>query len=340
MSRVTTTVRRRASLVLLPLSIVPFAAVAPVIADSHREFDRTHNSGPLAPVRAGLTAAEAARFAPFDAPRGQVPVLAWQGVADATHGGLQTTRRAFARQLALLGHLGYTAISTQQWADFRAGRGTLPAKPILLTFDDGRLDTYRGADRELQQAGMRAAMFVMTKSVEKGAAQDLRWSELHRMADSGRWDVEPRAHAGATKITISADGRQAPFYAARRYTASAGLESLPAWEARVSEDLFALRDRFAAQGFTPHAFSVPFSDYGQIAGNDPNIPGLLSGLLTRQFGSFFVQDSSDPGFTTPGTGATQRFVVRGGTTLAQLYDWLSRHSAPQRAASDRPQNSR
>jgi hypothetical protein len=333
MSRVTSTLRRRASLALLPLSIVPFVAVAPVIADSHREFDRAHNSGPLTPVRAGLSAVEAARFTPFDAPQGQVPVLAWQGVSDDTHGGLQTTRRAFARQLALLQHLGYTAISTQQWADFRAGRGTLPAKPILLTFDDGRLATYRGADRELQQAGMRAAMFVMTKAVERGDDEDLRWSELHRMADSGRWDVEPRAHAGATKITVSADGRQAPFYAARRYTRSAGRESLPAWEARVSEDLFALRDRFAAQGFTAHAFSVPFSDYGQIAGNDPNIPKLLSGLLTRQFGSFFVQDSSDPGFTTPGTGATQRFVVRGGTTLPQLYGWLSEHSV-------RPQNSR
>jgi hypothetical protein len=341
MSRVTSALRRRASLVLLPLSIVPFALVAPVIADSHREFDRTHNSGPLAPLRAGLTAAEAARFTPFAAPQGQVPVLAWQGVSDDARAGLQATRRAFARQLALLQHLGYTAISAEQWAAFRAGHGALPAKPILLTFDDGRLDTYRGADRELQQAGMRAAMFVMTKAVEDGDEDDLRWSELHRMARSGRWDVEPRAHAGATKITISADGRQAPFYAARRYTRSTGQESLSGWEARVSEDLFAVRDRFAAQGFTPHAFSVPFSDYGQGATNDPNIKGLLSGLLTRQFGSFFVQDTSDPGFTTPGRGAASRFVVAGGTTLDQLYRWLSEHSASQSATSSpRPQNAR
>ena len=59
MSRVSTTLRRRASLALLPLSIVPFVAVAPVIADSHREFDRAHNSGPLTPVRAGTEEANA-----------------------------------------------------------------------------------------------------------------------------------------------------------------------------------------------------------------------------------------------------------------------------------------
>jgi hypothetical protein len=339
MSRLTNLIRRRASLVLLPLSIVPFAAVAPVIADSHREFDRTHNMGPLAPVRAGLTGAEAARFTPFAAPAEQVPVLAWQGVSD-DHGGLHTTRRAFARQLALLKHLGYTAISTKQWADFRAGRGTLPPKPILLTVDDGRLDSYRGADRELEQAGMRAAMFVMTKAVEDGQPKNLRWAELHRMVKSGRWDVEPRAHAGATKITVSAAGRQAPFYAARRFTRSTGQESLPAWESRVSADLFAVRDRFAAQGMTPHAFAVPFSDYGQVAGDDPAIRALLSALLTRQFGSFFVQDSRDPGFSNPGSGVSSRFVMRADTTLDQLYGWLSKHSAPERATPRPHRNTR
>jgi hypothetical protein len=331
MSRLTTLARRRASLLLLPLSVAPFAAVAPVIADSHQEFQRTHNMGPLAPIAAGLSSAEATRYAPFAAPDRQVPVLAWHGVSDAP-GGLATTRRAFARQLALLKHLGYTAIGTKQWAEFRAGRGTLPAKPILLTFDDGRLDSYRGADRLLERAGMRAAMFVMTAMVEKGDAADLRWAELHRMADSGRWDIEPRAHAGAAKVTVSAAGEQAPFYAARRFTRSAGQESLSAWEGRVSEDLFALRDRFTAQGMEPHAFAVPFSDYGQISGNDPAIPKLLSALLTRQFGSFFVADRRDPGFTTPGAGVTERYVMRADTTLDQLYRWLRDHSAATAAA--------
>jgi hypothetical protein len=327
MSRLSHLVRRRASLLLLPLSVVPFVAVAPEISQSHQEFQRKHNMGPLGSVSAGLSTAEAARFIPFAAPEQQVPVLVWHGISDAP-GGLTTTRQAFARQLALLRHLGYTAISTQQWADFRAGRGTLPAKPILLSFDDGRLDTYRGADRLLERAGMRAAMFVMTKTIEQGDDRDLRWAELQRMAKSGRWDVEPRAHAGAVKITVSADGKQAPFYAARRYTRSAGQESLAAWEGRVSEDLFALRDRFTAQGIVPRAFAVPFSDYGQAAGDDPAIGRLLSSLLTRQFGSFFVQDSRDPGFTAPGAGVAQRYLMRHGTTLDELYGWLHEHSTP------------
>ncbi|WCB91648.1 hypothetical protein DSM104299_00321 [Baekduia alba] len=325
MRRAAALLRRRAALALLPLSIVPFAAVAPVIADSHRAFQREHHMGPLAPIPMVLTAREAKAFTPPAAPADRVPVLAWHGISDAAD-RQSTTRRAFARQLALLHHLGYTTIGTAQWAAFRAGHGTLPRRPILLTFDDGRLATYRAADRLLERAGMRAAMFVTTQAVERGEPKDLRWSELQRMVRSGRWDVEPRGHAGAVRLTVSATGAQAPFYAARRYTRSQGQESLSGWEARVGEDLFAVRDRFAAQGLTPHAFAVPFSDYGQERGNDPAIPRLLSGLLTRQFGSFFVEDRADPGFTAPGAGLAERYLMRPGTSLDALYGWLRRHA--------------
>jgi peptidoglycan/xylan/chitin deacetylase (PgdA/CDA1 family) len=327
-SRVLTAIRRRTSLVLLPLSVLPFVAVAPTIVRSHERFQRAHEMGPLPAPVAGLSAAETARFTPLPA-RGTVPVLAWHGIDDARD-GYSTSRRAFARQLALLKRLRYTTISTRQWADFRAGRGgKLPARPILLTFDDGRLDSYRGADRVLEREGMRAAMFVITGQIDRRNPFYLTWAELHRMADSGRWDVEPHAHQGHREITVSRDGRQAGFYAARRYTRSHGRESLADWEARVSSDLFTLRDRFAAQGLRPYAFAVPYGDYGQRAANDPAIPRMLPALLTRQFGSFFVQsDDDDPGFTAPGTGAAERYEVRTGTTLNQLYGWLRKHSMP------------
>jgi hypothetical protein len=329
--RLTNALRTRAALLLLPLSVTPFAAVAPAIVQQHRTYVRMHDMGPLPALAAGLTPAEQVRYAAFATPAGQVPVLAWHGIGPARD-GYSVSRVAFARQLALLEHLGYTAISMRQWADFRAGRRAgLPAKPILLTFDDGRLDSYRGADRELQRMGMRAAIFVITGDIEKRNPFYLTWTELHRMQKSGRWDIEPHAYEGHRQVTIDPAGDQAPFYAARRYTRSGGQESLADWEARVSDDLFALRQQFADQGLTPHAFAVPFGDYGQWGTNDPRIQGLLTGLLTRQFGSFFLEaDDNDPGFTQPGTGAAGRYELRTGTTLDALYGWLRRHSTPSK----------
>jgi peptidoglycan/xylan/chitin deacetylase (PgdA/CDA1 family) len=329
MSRFTKLLRRRASLALLPLSVIPFAGVMPTIANSHDRFNREHNMGPLPAPVVGLTSVEAAALKSLPTTPGEIPVIGWHGINDEPD-GYSTSRRAFSRQLAVLQRLGYTAISMEQWADFRAGRATdLPAKPILLTFDDGRLDSYRGADRILERYGMRATMFVITGEIEKGNPFYVTWSELHRMQDSGRWDIEPHAHDGHHQQTVAPDGTQAPFYASRRYTRSQGRESLPDWEARVSADLFALREAFAEQGLEPHAFAVPYGDYGQRAENDPEIPGLMASLLTRQFGSFIVQsDDNDPAFTTPGEGAAGRYEMHTGTTLEQLYGWLQRHSTP------------
>ena len=319
--------KRLLSLLLFPLSVVPFVGIVPTVVQSHQRFVREHDMGPLPAPRADLSGAENAHYRRFAAPRREVPVLAWHGITPRAD-GYSTSQRAFARQLALLKQQGYTTISMRQWADFRAGRTHgLPAKPILLTFDDGRLDSYRGADAVLQRMGMRAAMFVITGEIEKKSPFYLTWAELHRMQASGRWDVEPHAHEGHRMLTVSADGKQEPFYAARRYTRSQGRETLQDWEARVSDDLLTLRRRFAEQGIKPHAFAVPFGDYGQHAANDPAIPRLMRGLLTRQFGSWFIQaDDDDPGFTTPGAGAAARYELRTGTSLDDLYRWLRRHS--------------
>jgi poly-beta-1,6-N-acetyl-D-glucosamine N-deacetylase len=320
MTRLIETLRARAALLLMPLSIVPFVAVAPLIVQQKRNFERVHDMGPLPAATAGLTPAETTRFARFPAAPATVPVLVWRSVS----------RPTLARQLALLKDLGYTAISMRQWADFRAGRSAdLPPKPILLTFDDGLLESYRVADRQLQRQGMRAAMFVVTGEIQQRNPDYLSWTELHAMRDSGRWDVEPEAYEGARELTIDPQGDQAPFYAARRYTRSAGVETLPDWESRVSTDLFALRQQFADQGLTPHALALPYGDYGQYGANDAAIPNLLSALLSRQYGSFFAAaGDGDPNFTKPGTGAAERFELRTSTTLDSLYGWLRRHSLP------------
>jgi peptidoglycan/xylan/chitin deacetylase (PgdA/CDA1 family) len=321
--------KRFLSFLLLPLSVIPFLAVAPTIVQSRERFVREHNMGALpAPAAAQISAA---RYPGFAAPTNEVPVLVWHGIGDARD-GYTITQPEFESQLALLDQLGYTAISMRQWADFRAGKTAgMPAKPILLTFDDGRLDSYRGADKILQRYGMRATIFAITDEIEAGNAFYLTWEELHGMRDSGRWDVQPHAHAGHHELAVNAQGDHAPAYAARRYTTSAGMETLAQWESRVSEDLFTARQRFIDHGIEARAFAVPYGDYGQRGTNDPNIPGLLSGLLTRQFGNWFIQaDDNDPSFTRPGTGAAQRFELTTGARLDDLYGWLRRQSTDEK----------
>jgi hypothetical protein len=305
--------KRLLAILLVPLSALPFAVIVPAIMASHERFVREHEMGPLPAPAVTLDK----RFERLGAHPRRVPVLVWRRVADA---------RTFARQLTLLKTLGYESISAAAWARFRAGdRRALPARPVLLTIDGGELDSYRRADDVLRRTGMRATMFALTGPTEDGDPYYLRWAELQRMRDSGRWDVQPGAHRGHSTIATRPDGAQAPFYAARRFTRSGGLESRAAWERRVSGDLFALRERFELHGIAPAAIAVPFGDVGQRTSNDRALPGLLTGLLERQFGNWFTQ-AADADFTRPGSGRAERFALDRGTRLDDLYRWLRRHS--------------
>ena len=310
---------RPLALLLLPLSLVPFFLVVPQMVESRELYDRRHKSGPLPAPEVRLTPAQVERFQPVAPYVGAVPVLEYRGIRD--DGDRHTvTRRAFAEQMAALARMGFRTISTEQFARFRRGdvRG-MPPRPLLITFDDGRLDSFRGADRVLQRHGFRAAMFVVTGAIRDEDPDHLTWRELRAMRGSGRWDVEPHAHRGDARVAVDATGATAPFYAVRRYTRSGGRESFADFERRVTTDLFRAREEMLDHGFEPHAIAVPGGDYGQRSANDPAIAPFMRDLLTRQFGVVFAGvEGNDPGYSTA-AGDAARYEVHADTTTDRLY---------------------
>ncbi|MFI5251238.1 MAG: polysaccharide deacetylase family protein [Bacteroidota bacterium] len=67
----------------------------------------------------------------------------------------------FRRQLELLEQWGFTPITFRDYRLFLEGRLDLPKKPIILTFDDGYLDTYEVAFPVMQEFGFKAVIFVL-----------------------------------------------------------------------------------------------------------------------------------------------------------------------------------
>ena len=56
-------------------------------------------------------------------------------------------RDDFAKQMTMIAHAGYETIDLETLRRFRAGRVVeLPPRPLLLTFDDARADSWTGAD--------------------------------------------------------------------------------------------------------------------------------------------------------------------------------------------------
>lgn len=69
--------------------------------------------------------------------------------------------RKFRKQLELIDRLGYTPVTFDDYRLYQAGEMQLPRKPLILTFDDGYLDTYRFAFPLLEEFGMKGVVFAL-----------------------------------------------------------------------------------------------------------------------------------------------------------------------------------
>ena len=69
--------------------------------------------------------------------------------------------KRFRKHLELLDRWGFTTITFNDYLLYRQGQLNLPAKPVIITFDDGYADTHRFAFPLLQEFGMKAAVFVL-----------------------------------------------------------------------------------------------------------------------------------------------------------------------------------
>lgn len=74
---------------------------------------------------------------------------------------LCTHANEFRNHLSILERLGFTPITFEDYRLFQEGALNLPKKPIIITFDDGYLDTYENAFPLLQEFGMKAVIFVL-----------------------------------------------------------------------------------------------------------------------------------------------------------------------------------
>src|ERR1700753_3650558 len=95
----------------------------------------------------------------------RIPVLMYHEIADvtATPSKLAVAPEVFADQVAYLSDAGFTALTAGELAGIlEDGRGQLPERPVVLTFDDGYGDFYDHALPLLKQNGLTGTIFQTT----------------------------------------------------------------------------------------------------------------------------------------------------------------------------------
>jgi peptidoglycan/xylan/chitin deacetylase (PgdA/CDA1 family) len=113
-----------------------------------------------------------------------VPILMYHSVSDKKDASTPTTDiEIFERQMKFLAENRFNVIGPDKAIDYMTGKERMPAKTVLLTFDDGEYDFYENAYPVLKRYGLHATIFVITDYV--GRHGSLGWRELREMSDSG-----------------------------------------------------------------------------------------------------------------------------------------------------------
>ncbi|MES2437360.1 MAG: polysaccharide deacetylase family protein [Patescibacteria group bacterium] len=197
-----------------------------------------------------------------------VPMLMYHGV-NTVKDDTNTTIKNFIQQLELLKQSGFTTISVAEYDQFRQGTFTLPPKPIIISFDDGRKDSYYTTDDVLKKLNFKATMFVATAKANNKDPFYLDWNDLRTLRDSGRWEIEAHgrdSHAEIPLVKNASDEEDwGRFLNSKMYLEDKNrLETTEEFEARVEADYLAgLQDIKINLGLDAQYYAIPLNDYGQ-----------------------------------------------------------------------------
>ncbi len=121
--------------------------------------------------------------------RRQVPVVCWHQIRDWRASDSKNAKdyivqiAAFKEHIKMLADSGYHTILPDQLYNYLALGMPLPAKPIMLTFDDTDLDQFTVAAPELKKYGFKGVYFIMTVSI--GRPHYMSREQIKQLADAG-----------------------------------------------------------------------------------------------------------------------------------------------------------
>lgn len=222
-------------------------------------------------------------------PAQSVPFLMYHGIIVKGDIGIgtgneNTERENFISQMETLKREGYQTISVYEYNLFREGKFTLPPKPIVLTFDDGRKDSFYTVDEILKKLGFKATLFVPTGPTENSKFF-LSWNELKKAKKTGRWEIEAHGKYSHEEFVINSKGEKGEYLIYRKYFSNRNeLESEEDYKKRVEQDYKdSINDLKTNLGKEPQYYAIPLNDYGNLESSNVNNAFEFNQMLTKKY---------------------------------------------------------
>lgn len=123
--------------------------------------------------------------------------------ADAAQRDYAVSPARFDEQLRYLKEQGYESVSLYAVIRYLEGAGDLPAKPIVITFDDGHRDNAEVAFPLLVKYGFTATFFINPQPIEDKYPAYMTWAQVEQMTRAGM-DIESHSysHPMLTRLSV------------------------------------------------------------------------------------------------------------------------------------------
>lgn len=138
-----------------------------------------------------------------------IPILMYHRIEEttdtSTNAKYYTSPKKFRQQMRALYLNGYHAVTLQQVWDYWHDEGALPAKPIVLSFDDGTSGQVENAAPVLKKYGWPGVLSVVVPNVSDAGGQlSITPAQIERVLADG-WELDSHSMTHPALTTVSAD---------------------------------------------------------------------------------------------------------------------------------------
>lgn len=189
----------------------------------------------------------------------KLPILMYHSVLSSKSGVYYVAPERLEQDVAELKRRGYESVTLAEVKRFLKGKGTLPEKPVLLTFDDGHYNNLFYAKDILKKYGFTAVLHVIGCFTEYSSTHEkdhpeyshLTWEEIGELSRSGVFEI------GSHSYDMHA---YKPRFGIKRMKG----ESAENYERALREDTLRLeRCLLEKSGVIPVSYAYPFGAYDE-----------------------------------------------------------------------------
>lgn len=187
-----------------------------------------------------------------------IPIVMYHQVKNSNLGKDVISPFEFEEDLKYLSTHGYTTITMTDLIDYVYEGKELPPKPIILTFDDGYLSTYRFVFPLLKQYNMKIVLSIIGKSIDDFTRvsdininySHMTWDQVKEMQESGYAEIQNHSY----NLHKVSNGR----YGCCQKTS----ETITQYKTLLSDDIMKLQDEIESYiGIAPNTFTYPYGRY-------------------------------------------------------------------------------